>query len=249
MENNPFNLSGKNILVTGASSGIGASVAVECSKMGANLIITGRDLTRTKQTFDKLHGDQNSFIIADINEESGITQIVNFIDPIDGIVHCAGITKYLPFEYATKPEIELIMNTNFFSPYELTRRIVEKKKLCKHSSVVFVSSISGVMCSTVASSMYSSSKGALNGAIKGIALDLANRGIRINSVNPGVIETSIFSDGTITEEQLENDKKRYPLKRYGKPEDVSYAVIYLLSDASAWVTGSNIVIDGGFTLL
>ena len=81
-----------------------------------------------------------------------------------------------------------------------------------------------------------------------MALDFASKGIRVNSVNPGVVETNIFDEGVITEEQLEENKKQYPLKRFGKPEEIAFAVIYLLSDASSWVTGTNLVIDGGFTL-
>jgi NAD(P)-dependent dehydrogenase (short-subunit alcohol dehydrogenase family) len=127
--------------------------------------------------------------------------------------------------------------------------LIQEKKLNKKASVVFTSSISGVFCSSVGGSLYSASKGAINGYMKGLALDLANRGIRVNSVNPGVIETNIFSEDTITSEQLAEDVKRYPLKRFGKPEEVAYSVVYLLSDASEWVTGSNLLIDGGYTLL
>ena len=103
--------------------------------------------------------------------------------------------------------------------------------------------------SSVAGSLYSASKGAVNGIVKGMAIELAAKQIRVNSVNPGMIETYIFSAGIISEEQLNEDKKKYPLKRYGKPEEVAYAVIYLLSEASSWTTGSNILIDGGYTLL
>jgi NAD(P)-dependent dehydrogenase (short-subunit alcohol dehydrogenase family) len=126
---------------------------------------------------------------------------------------------------------------------------VKSKKISKKGSIVFISSVSGVYCSAVASSIYSSSKGAVNGLVKGVALDLAPRGIRVNSVNPGMIDTDIFSDSAITQDQLNEDMKRYPLGRYGKPEEVAYAVIYLLSDASTWTTGSNILIDGGYTLI
>jgi NAD(P)-dependent dehydrogenase (short-subunit alcohol dehydrogenase family) len=126
---------------------------------------------------------------------------------------------------------------------------VKSKKIGKGSSIVFISSVSGVYCSAVASSIYSASKGAVNGLVKGIALDLASKGIRVNSVNPGMIDTDIFSGSAITQDQLDEDMKRYPLGRYGKPEEVAYAVIYLLSDASSWTTGSNLLIDGGYTLL
>ena len=115
--------------------------------------------------------------------------------------------------------------------------------------MVFLSSVSGVYCSAVAASIYSASKGAVNGLVKGVALDLAPKGIRVNSVNPGMIDTNIFSGSAITEEQLGEDVMRYPLGRYGKPHEVAYAVVYLLSDASSWTTGSNILIDGGYTLL
>ncbi len=102
--------------------------------------------------------------------------------------------------------------------------------------------------SSVALSVYSASKGALNGLIKGLALDMASKGVRVNSVNPGIVETNIFDSGVITNEQLALEMNKYPMRRYGQPEDVAFAVIYLLSDASSWVTGSNLLIDGGFTL-
>jgi len=141
------------------------------------------------------------------------------------------------------------MNVNFFAPIELTRLLVKSKKISKGGSIVFISSITGVYCSFVASSIYSASKGAINGLVKGVALDLAPKGIRVNSVNPGMIETDILSDSAITEDQLKEDMKRYPLGRYGKPEEVANAVIYLLSDAASWTTGSNLLIDGGYTLI
>ena len=141
------------------------------------------------------------------------------------------------------------MDVNFTAPVLMSAELIKGKKIVKNSSIVFISSISGVLTAGIGNSVYSASKGAINGIAKNMALDLAAKGIRVNCVNPGVIETHIFDNGTITTEQLEEDKKRYPLKRHGKPEEVAHAVIYLLSDASSWVTGSNLVIDGGFTLL
>jgi NAD(P)-dependent dehydrogenase (short-subunit alcohol dehydrogenase family) len=131
----------------------------------------------------------------------------------------------------------------------LSQQLIKSKKINKGASIVFISSISGVTCSSVGGSIYSASKGAINGLVKGMALDLAPKMIRVNTVNPGMISTSIYDAGTISGEQLKEDIKRYPLKRYGKPEEVAYLVIYLLSDASSWVTGSSMIIDGGFTLL
>ena len=246
---NPFSLEGKTILVTGASSGIGRAIAVECSKMGAALILTARNEERLKETLSQMEGKEHLIIVADLSIEDNRKQLVDKCTAIDGLVNCAGVTKSLPFSFVTDESLKGIMDINFTASALLSAELVKKKKISKNSSIVFVSSISGVLCAAVGGSMYSASKGAVNGLIKGMSLDLAAKGIRVNSVNPGVIETNIFDAGTITIEQLEEDKKRYPLKRHGKPEEVAYAVIYLLSNASSWVTGSNLVIDGGFTLL
>lgn len=246
---NPFSLNGKKILVTGASSGIGKAIAIEASKMGASVIITGRNEQRLKETFSLLDGSDHDLIIADLSRKEELEQLQKELPVINGLVNCAGLTKVAPFPFATRDSFEEVMNVNFFAPTELSRLLVKSKKIGKGASIVFISSVSGVYCSAVASSIYSSSKGAINGLAKGVALDLAPKGIRVNSVNPGMIDTDIFSGSAITEDQLKEDIKRYPLGRYGKPEEVAYAVIYLLSDASSWTTGSNLLIDGGYTLL
>ena len=104
------------------------------------------------------------------------------------------------------------------------------------------------MVSTIGNTMYGVSKGGLNAFMKGLALEMASVGIRSNSVNPGFVATNILSAGTISEEDLKKNVSLYPLGRFGKPEDISYAIMYLLSDASSWVTGHTLVIDGGVTL-
>jgi NAD(P)-dependent dehydrogenase (short-subunit alcohol dehydrogenase family) len=247
--NNPFTLGGKTILVTGASSGIGKAIAIESSKMGANVIITGRNEERLKKTYYLLKGSGHGLIVADLSVKEDIERLHKELPVIDGLVNCAGLTKVAPFSFATRDSFEEVMNVNFFAPTELTRLMVKTKKIRKGASIVFISSVSGVYCSAVASAIYSSSKGAVNGLVKGVALDLAPKGIRVNSVNPGMIDTEIFIGSAITDEQLKTDMLRYPLGRYGKPEEVAYAVIYLLSDAATWITGSNLLIDGGYTLL
>jgi len=246
---NPFTLEGKTILVTGASSGIGKAIAIESSKMGANVIITGRNEERLKKTYYLLNGSDHGLIVADLSVKEEIERLNKELPVIDGLVNCAGFTKVAPFSFATRDSFEEVMNVNFFAPTELTRLMVKTKKIRKGASIVFISSVSGVYCSAVASAIYSSSKGAVNGLVKGVALDLAPKGIRVNSVNPGMIDTDIFTGSAITDEQLKTDMLRYPLGRYGKPEEVAYAVIYLLSDAATWITGSNLLIDGGYTLL
>jgi NAD(P)-dependent dehydrogenase (short-subunit alcohol dehydrogenase family) len=247
--NNPFSLQGKTILVTGASSGIGKAIAIECSKMGAVLIITGRSKLRLEETYNQLNGENHQLFTANLSNQKEIENLVNNLPDLHGIVHAAGIVKPRPFTYLNRMELEEIINTNFFGPALLTNDILRKKVIKKGASIVFISSISGILCSYVGGSSYSASKGAINGLVKGMALDLAPKGIRINSVLPGMIDTNIIKDGSITQEQLDQDKTRYPLGRYGRPEEVAYAVIYLLSDASVWMTGSNIVIDGGYTLI
>lgn len=246
---NPFTLKDKTILVTGASSGIGRAIAIECSEMGANVIITARNEARLQETLLSMSGEQNRAIIADLNEDVDVDTLASEMPRLDGIVHCAGFTIPKPFNFISKDDFDAVMKVNFSTPVFLTQKLLKSKKINKMASVVFISSISGVYVSSVAGSLYSASKGAVNGIIKGMAIELATKQIRVNSVNPGMIDTNIYSEGMISEDQLNEDRKRYPLKRYGKPEEVAYAVIYLLSDASSWTTGSNILIDGGFTLL
>lgn len=246
---NPFSINCKHILVTGASSGIGRSIAIECAKLGANVIITGRNEQRLKETLTLLEGDGHSLIIADLLTSLDIDTIVSKLSILDGIVNCAGLTRLSPFTFITRKVLNEVFEVNFFAPVELTRILLKKKKLSKNASIVFLSSVSGVYCSAVASSAYSASKGAINGIVKGMALDLAPKGIRVNCVNPGAINTPFFENSGVTAEDLKNDITRYPLGRYGLPEEVAYATIYLLSDASSWVTGTNFLIDGGYTLL
>ena len=246
---NPFSLSGKTILVTGASSGIGRAIAIECSKMGATIVVTARNEERLSETVSQMEGNGHSVIAADLAIQGDLMSLIEQTPALDGLVNCAGQVKTLPVQFITSESLNEIMTVNFTAPTLLSVQLVKNKKITKNGSIVFISSISGVVCVGGGNSIYSASKGAVNGIMKNMALDLAYKGIRVNSVNPGMVETHIFDAGTITPEQLEEDKKRYPLKRYGKPEDVAHAVIYLLSDASSWVTGSNMVIDGGYTLL
>jgi NAD(P)-dependent dehydrogenase (short-subunit alcohol dehydrogenase family) len=256
MENfNPFSLAGKTILVTGASSGIGRAAAVECAKMGGTMIITGRDRKRLNETFSTISEaaptGAHLQIIADIAREEEIDRLVAELPKLDGLVCNAGISRPNLVQFIEKSDILETFEINAFAPFLLIQRLLSNKKLNKKASVVFTSSVSGVYSSYVGAAMYSASKGAIHGYIKAMALDVAPRGIRVNSVNPAIVDTGIFSAQTINMEELQErgeDTKNYPLKRFGRPEDVAYAIIYLLSDASSWVTGSNIVIDGGFLL-
>lgn len=251
MINNPFSLEGKTILVTGASSGIGRQTAIECSKMGANIVVTARNekrLSETLSTLDTSNGQSHQMVIADLSSQDGINALVDALPGLNGVSLNAGIVKTLPVKFINSDDLQDVLNVNMMGPILLTQRLLKKKKICKGASVVFTSSIGGVIISTVGNTMYGVSKGGLNAFMKGLALEMAAKGIRSNSVNPGFVDTNILAAGTISEEQLEENKKHYPLGRFGKPEDIAYAIIYLLSDASAWVTGHTLVIDGGVIL-
>lgn len=246
---NPFSLEGKTILVTGASSGIGRAVAIECSKLGAMLVITGRNKDRLNETFLQLNNNQNNIqIIADLTNYANVEKIVELSPNLDGLVNNAGKTKVLFVKAIKKQVLEDVFNTNTIAPILLTQLLVKKGKMNNSSSIVFTSSLSGVFCVHYGESMYAASKGAISGFAKGAALDLSRLNIRVNCVNPGVILTDIFN-GVLTEEEMEMKKKFFPLKRFGQPTDVAYAIIYFLSDASSWVTGADLKIDGGYTLL
>ena len=246
--NNPFSLEGKTILVTGASSGIGRATAIACSQMGAVLVVTGRNEPRLQETLDALEGSGHQMIVADIANDDQIDYLVDQIPAINGLVNNAGITETCPTQFIKRDKLNRVMEVNTIAPILLTQRILKKKKLGKGGSIVFTCSISGTCVCGGGNVLYSASKGAIHGFMKNAALDLAHKGIRVNDVCPGMIDTHILDAGTISEEQLEIEAQRYPMKRFGKPEEVAYGIIYLLSDASSFVTGSSIVIDGGFTL-
>jgi short-subunit dehydrogenase len=156
---NPFSLENKTILVTGASSGIGRAIAIECSKMGASVIITGRNEERLKETYSQMEGNQPNYIVADLSNSDDMQNLSKSITLLNGLVNCAGLTKVLPFPFAERKDFEEVMEVNFFAPTELSRLLVKTKKLQKGASIVFISSVSGVYCSAVAGSIYSSSKG------------------------------------------------------------------------------------------
>lgn len=245
---NPFSLKGKTILITGASSGIGQETAVQCSKLGAQLVVTGRNEKRLNDTLSNLEGTGHQSIIADLTDQAGIESIVGAVNALDGVVLCAGRGMTSPFAFNAPDKYDDIFKVNFFSPVELLRQLLKKKKIQKNASVVFVSSIGGVFTYSIGNSVYGASKAAISSTMKFCARELAPKGIRVNSVNPGMVNTPLIGGGSISEEQYKADIEKYPLKRYGEPIDIANGIIYLLSDASSWVTGHSLVIDGGISI-
>ena len=245
---NPFSLEGKTVLVTGASSGIGQETAIQCSKMGAKVIITARSEERLKETLSQMEGEGHKLIIAELTNQDDVNRLVEEVSSLNGLVLCAGKGMTSPFPFSTRDKYDEIFNVNFFAPVELFRLLVKKKKLEKDSSVVFVSSIGGMGSFSLGNGVYGASKAALNSTMKFCARELAAKKIRVNTVNPGMVNTKLIQGGAISEEQHKLDMEKYPLKRYGEPQDIAYGIIYLLSDASSWVTGHSLVIDGGVTI-
>ncbi|MBQ6533553.1 MAG: SDR family oxidoreductase [Opitutales bacterium] len=252
MENyNPFSLKGKTVLVTGASSGIGKATAIECSKSGANVIITARNKERLDETLAQLdvsEGQTHKSVIADLTITEELNKVVEVSQSLDGVVLCSGVGRSLPFQFANREQFDSIFEVNFFSSVELLRLLYKNKNLKKEASVVALSSIGGNRRYTVGNSIYGATKSALKSVMKFCAREFAPRKVRVNSICPGMVETPLIHGGKLTNEQLQKDMESYPLKRYGQPEDIAYCAVYLLSDAASWVTGTSITIDGGATL-
>lgn len=245
---NPFSLEGKTILVTGASSGIGRETALQCARMGADVVITGRDAARLQETFDGLVATQKAMHLADLTSAEDVERLVEVLPSLDGAVFCAGNSTTLPLQFGTREKFDDMFNVNFFAPVELLRLLYKKKRLNKGASVVLIASIGGTHSFMPGNGIYGASKAALNSVMKYAAREYASRRVRVNSICPGMVDTPLIHRGTITEEQLVEDAKRYPLGRYGQPEDIANGAIYLLSDASSWLTGHDLVIDGGFSI-
>ncbi len=245
---NPFSLEGKTVLVTGASSGIGQATAIECSKLGARVVICARNPERLQETFTQLEGEGHSQIIAELTSAEDVMKLAEQAPEIDGLVLCAGKGLTLPFAFCTRDKYDDIFNINFFSTVETLRLLVKKKRIAKGASVVIVSSIGGITGFSVGNAIYGASKAALTSTMKFCAKELAPKHIRVNTVNPGMTNTKLIQRGTLSEDQYKADMEKYPLKRYGEPEDIAHGIIYLLSDASSWVTGHSLVIDGGMSI-
>lgn len=245
----PFVVEGKSILVTGAASGIGKSTALLCAKMGAKVTITDLNEEQLQATFDSLEGDGHQMVAANLTDNDDLQRLVDALPKLEGVVCNAGIIKTILAQFTEKSDIERILNINTIAPIYLTKLLLENKKIKKEASIVYTSSMGGVYNGAIGNGLYGASKASLVGFVKSLALEVASRGIRVNTVHPGITETNIYNNTSITPEQLEQEKAHYPLKRFGKPEEIANAIVFLLSDASKWMTGSQLLIDGGCSLV
>lgn len=254
---NPFDLKNRVILITGASSGIGRQCAIGCSKFGANVILSGRDKGRLNETLGMLRNDENqchAMMACDLTDyaevERMISQVVEKMGRIDGVLHCAGISTTLPLRSVSIGKLEEYFNANVFSAYNLTREVCKAGNFSKEGgSIVFLSSVMACV-GEVGKSLYAMTKGALRAGVKSLACELARKNIRVNSISPGVVITPINQNlPHIAEPERRKALESKHLLGLGKAEDVANACVFLLSDASRWITGIDLCVDGGYTAM
>ena len=248
---NPFTLEGKTILVTGAGGGIGRATALSCSKMGATLVVTDINAETLAETLSLLESDggrNHQMFTADLTNEEALDKMVAEMPQLDGIVCNAGISKVLPIQYLNAEDMNRIMAINAFAPMYMTQRLYKKKRINKGGSIVYTVSISGVSMVSMGGVMYAVSKNALDAFMRNAALEFAARNIRVNSVNPSRVKTGLIQNSVYSEEEVAKDLQTYPLKRYAEPEEIANSIVFLLSDASSYITGHALIVDGGKTL-
>lgn len=252
---NPFSLTGKIILVTGASSGIGQATAIECSKLGASVVITGRNKERLEQTYNNLDVSQShnhQMLVADLTDDDSLELFVKQLPSLDGVLSNAGVqSSPYPIKFIKDDIMHNVFDANLFSHVKLARDLHKKKKLNKNASYVFTASIGGVVAHVIGNSVYDMTKSAINAFAKSCAVDFSSRGIRCNAVCPGMIMTPMTKpEGALSDADYQKDiEDHYLLGRYGQPEEVAHVIAFLLSDASSFMTGASVMVDGGCSLV
>jgi len=242
---NAFDLSGKKILITGASSGIGKQAAITVSNYGGSVIICGRDSGRLKETFENLNKGEHLSIVADLTRAEDRDSLLEQLPDLNGIVHCAGITGHLPAKFIRQQDLDEMFNINYNVPVLLNSQILKKKRILQNSSIVFLSSIA-TKYPYYGGAIYESTKSALESYSRVLAIELASKKIRSNCLLPSFVQTPMVegAEKTISKEVLEKFEKMMPLG-FGEPEDVANAIVFFLSDASKWITGTNLILGGG----
>lgn len=248
---NPYSLENKTILITGASSGIGKATAIECAKLGATIIANGRNTDRLNETLNSLDtsfGQKHIVIASDLSTEEGVSDLVSQLPQIDGVSSNAGIPTTQLIKFIKQDTMDEVWKINTVAHVNLAKLLFKKKKLNQNASYVFTASIGGTTSFGPGNAVYGMSKAAIDSFMKFCAIEFSTRLIRCNSVCPGMIVTPMTQDSsTFTKEDYEKDSEKYLLKRYGRPEEVARTIAFLISDASSFITGESIIVDGGFT--
>lgn len=249
MNYNPFSLEGKTILVTGASSGIGRAIAIECSRMGAKVIGTARNEERLQETLTMMEGEGHIMLTADLCEESDIQHLIDEIPSVDGVANVAGMINLKGLKFYSEKNLTRLFNINTFASVSVIRNLLKSKKLNNNASLVFVSSIASELVPSGGNGMYSMTKAAIEAYSRQCAMELTDKHVRSNAILPGMIETELLSQMLTTDEEARAiEENKYLVKRIGKPQDIALMAVYLLSDAASFVTGASFVIDGGRNL-
>jgi NAD(P)-dependent dehydrogenase (short-subunit alcohol dehydrogenase family) len=237
-----FDIKNKVILITGASSGIGKELAIQCSKLGAKVIITGRNEERLKETISNSTNIEASYVV-DLLSEDNIVNLVQQFPQLDGVIFCAGVVEYSAIKSINYKRINNIMSINFDSQVLLTQQLIKNKKLNHSSSLIYISSIASKI-GVIGTAMYASSKSALNAFVRVAASELSSQNIRVNSICPGIILTPMGENAQSMNNNIEKD---YPLG-LGTTKDIIGPCVFLLSEAGRWITGTEMILDGGLTL-
>ena len=216
--------------------------------MGATVVITGRNIERLQETYNQLEGLGHKQIVSDLTLQEDVEKLIELSPQIDGLVNNAGIAINKPIMFYNQSDLTKLFQINTFAPMLVTKALLKKKKIKLGGSIVITSSISAFTASGIGNGMYGASKAAITSYMKYCAFELGTKRIRVNAVHPGMVETDLIHGGALSEDDLKKDVGNYPLRRYGKAEEIAYAIIYLLSEAASWITGSSLIIDGGYSL-
>lgn len=249
---NPFSIEGKNILITGAASGIGRQCSIDFSNAGANVILLDINEEQLDTTKGMCSPAVKSYIykcnLVDVaGTEDVVKTAVTESGPIDGMLYCAGVERTLPYNHLTDKDYQQIYSVNVIGATNLLKVLTKKNIRAENAKYVLIASITALV-GRPGVAAYAASKGAIVSLVKTLALEMATKGLNINCISPGTILTPLMEKmmESLTEEQQAERKSGFPLG-LGRPSDIANAAMFLLSDAARWITGQNIVVDGGYT--
>lgn len=249
MNMNPMELTDRRIIITGASSGIGRACAVLASQLGASCVLVARSEEKLRETLGCLAPGDHDVISCDLSRLEAVAPLFDQIGrkgKVSGLVHSAGVRSAAPIAYQSIEDMQTAMTVNYFSFLELMK-FLSKKRYCEGGSVVAVSSVAAA-AGWRGVSLYSGTKGALSASVRALAMELVSKGIRVNAVQPGSIKTPLFDtvEGELSADYQQLELMKMQPLGLGDPMDVAHAVCFLLSNAARFITGTNLVVDGGY---